>query len=274
VSFSALASYSECPFRFYLERILGLRLPEAAGEHDGEGGEVPALPEEAGEDEVGGREIGSLVHRCLELLPLSEPPLTEALRLAAEQATLESGLRLPGGKLEEVARLAGGFWRSPLAGLSGLAGAGKEVPFVFSHGGVLVNGVLDLLVREGSDWHVVDYKSNLVEQRDLEDLFRPYLLQAQIYALAALAAGAQTVRTSFLFLQRPEAPVQRAYAVGDRRLLEEALDQALSGLLEGRFPRGDGCAGCPPRSLCQALAGGEDRHREGTAAWTRLKGMV
>jgi hypothetical protein len=274
VSFSSLSQYATCPFRFYLERILGLRLPQVPLDQYGEGGEAPVLLERGGEDEVGGRQIGSVVHRCLELLPLGEPPAPESARLVLEQTLGEMGLRLSAGQSEDVGRLVTGFWRSPLAGLPSLDKAGKEVPFVFAHGGILINGVLDLLIQEGPRWHVVDYKTNLLEDRSVNEVFVPYLLQSQIYALAGLSARAQVVETSFLFLQCPESPVRRVYEEADRASLEEALDFALAGLREGSFPRGEGCAGCEPRSLCEALSRGEDRFRAAPPAWTRPKGMV
>lgn len=269
-SFSALALYRSCPFRFYLERVLNLHLAPEPGLDEPE----PTREEPGRTDEIGGREVGSLVHRCLELVSLVAAPADEELLALTERVGSELGVRLSPAMLMEAAHLTAGFWRSPFAGHPGLEHAKKEQPFVFAREGVLISGVMDLVLRNGSTWLVVDYKTNRVEDCLPEDVVAPYVLQAQIYALAGLLADAPEVQVAFVLLQRPEEPVTFRYGREDLPKLLAALDQALEGPVAGRFPRGEGCESCTERSLCAALAEGEDSWDPPDSAWTAQSGMV
>ncbi len=89
LSFSALALFERCSYRYYAERVVGMRPADASG----------ALPGSTG---LAATEIGDAVHRLLELVDLSapEPPDVELVRSW-----------YPGVSDEELARIAG-FVRS------------------------------------------------------------------------------------------------------------------------------------------------------------------
>lgn len=36
----------------------------------------------------------------------------------------------------------------------------SEVPFCYEEEGTVVNGVIDLVYRDGDKWHIIDYKTN------------------------------------------------------------------------------------------------------------------
>ncbi len=103
-----------------------------------------------------------------------------------------------------VLTLTQGFWRSPFPRDRALSGAAREAPFVFSIGDTLVSGVIDLMWSTEGVWHIVDYKTNALDGRALDEVAAGYELQGGIYALAALRAGAEAVSMDLLFLERPD----------------------------------------------------------------------
>lgn len=280
ISFSGLSSYHECPCRFYLERVLGLpshgfQCPERGedgprGLSVAEGLEVDDSTLDHVEETGAGRDVGLMVHALLERLPLAgEKPSTDGLRALAQEMLRSSepgsgiGTRTGGveglgvadlspERLSRAIRLVQAFWSSPCAGLPGVAEAGKEVRFTFLQDRLLISGVMDLVWRQGADWFIVDYKTNALQGRDMADLAAHYRLQAELYCLAALRAGAQSVRMDLLFLECPGAPVTHFYGPEHVVALAGRLDAALAPLLAGDYScrRAEQCVRCPVRSLC------------------------
>ncbi len=266
VSFSALSAYDRCPQRFYLERVLGLgpELPARAlgfptdGDGAADDGEPAADGLLDGDELHSGIEVGLLVHTLLRRLDLAGPePEGAGLKALAQEIAREQGLAAGSRVVDRAAALTAAFWTSDAARATGLAQASKETPFFFVHGGVAVNGVIDLLVRSDERWLIADYKSNALNGRSPEEAAATYHLQAAMYCLAALKAGASAVRMEFLFLERPDEPVGFDYGRGDLAGLEKRLEHALSGLEAGDFhPQfGPGCASCGIKNVCDTVNG-------------------
>lgn len=272
VSFSGLAAYERCPRQFYLERVLGLgpEQPALARPAEQVGGEhADGFPEREEvlldhEERTGGRDVGLLVHALLQQIDLtSGRPAVARLREMGEHVAAESGLDLPAGAIERAAELAAAFWESPLAREPGVVTALREAPFSFVKDGVSVQGVMDLVLQGDDRWCIVDYKSNALGGRAPIEVAQSYRLQAAVYSLAALRAGAPEVRMEFLFLERPGEPVIFESRQDDQAGLETVLADALTGIRQERFPAGDGrspagggqaCAGCPVADLCRAMS--------------------
>jgi hypothetical protein len=256
LSYSSLESYRRCGYRFYLERVAGLRrafarLADAAGEPVADG--LNALVR------------GTVVHELLEELDFARPvlpaPADVAERLEAQGASFGEV------DVEEIRSLLERFTGSPLcARLASAARARRELPFTFTlrpHGAsgasLLVNGVVDVhaLERGSESVLVVDYKSDPVEGLDLAATCdEKYGTQRLIYALAALRSGAPSVEVVHLFLERPDEPVGATYVAADRARLEADLLELAAGVIDGRFeptdePHRELCASCPGRAaLC------------------------
>ena len=115
---------------------------------------------------------------------------------------------------DEVAALAGAFARSPLcARLAAARELRREAAFAFVLGDGIVRGFLDVAgIEPDGTMLIVDYKSDRVgEDEDLaEHVERDYAIQRQVYALAALSAGAPAVEVAHCFLRRPETVVSRS----------------------------------------------------------------
>jgi ATP-dependent exoDNAse (exonuclease V) beta subunit len=257
LSYTSLAAYDRCAYRWYLERIL--RLPR-----DESGGPAPARAERpAGPipDGLDALTRGSLAHVLLEELDFAAPtaPTEDAVREAARLMEAE----LTDADVTDLQGLVAAFADSPLA--TRLAGAGdvrREHGFVVGLGddsAPLLNGVIDVLAFEdGGGALVVDYKSDVVApDADLEALVEAdYGAQRRIYALAALGAGAADVEVSHLFLARPAEPATVVYDRNDLPRLREDLDALVAGIAAGRFvpttrPHRALCLTCPGRrALC------------------------
>ncbi|HEY3017434.1 MAG TPA: UvrD-helicase domain-containing protein [Gaiellaceae bacterium] len=233
LSFSALALFERCSYRYYAERVVGMRATD----------ERAAAPGTPG---LAATEIGDAVHRLLELVNLQEPLPPEDL------VALARGW-YPNATDEEVERIAAfvrSYCESELARrVAALAGARPERPFAFEHDGVLLHGRLDVLQLEGDRALVVDYKTNSLEEGTPEEIVEgDYHLQRLVYALACFRAGAQEVEVVYHFLERPDAVVATVFRLEQVPELEAELSEAIARINAGDFrPTPDEfiCAGCP-----------------------------
>ena len=230
LSYSALALFERCSYRYYAERVAGMRPAETRG----------TVPGQAG---LAATEIGDAVHRLLELGRDSLPDL-ERVRSWYPAASDDD--------LDRIATLLDGFDRSELAArLAGLDDTRSEQPFAFEHDGVLLHGYLDVVQRDRGSRRalVVDYKTNVLgELTPSEVVATEYRLQRLVYALACLRAGADEVEVVYVFLERPEEPVSARYGSADVPQLEAELSAAIAAIRAGVFrptPSEFACADCP-----------------------------
>ena len=177
LSYSALARYAACPYRFHLER--GLGLPEQEPPAHLRDAEAPA----SGLDPL---LRGTLVHELLERVAPGAPAPGEdevAAIAAAHEAELDPD------DVADLLWMVAAFAASALsARLVAARTVRREHAFAFplTDGGPLVTGVVDVLATEADGSAlVVDYKSDAVDDADLETLVEAsYGVQRAIYALA------------------------------------------------------------------------------------------
>ncbi len=261
LSYSALALFERCSYRYFAERVLGLPpVPQRRLSEEPEGeGEAPDPPG------LAGTEIGDAVHRLLESVPLDAPA-------APARAELEGTVRswypvATDAEIDRIAALVDAYCASDLAQrLAGLAGAQPERPFAFEHDGVLLHGRLDVLWREGERALVVDYKSNALDGADPAEIVEnEYRVQRLVYALACLRDGAAEVEVAYQFLERPDDVVSATFIASDTAALEAELSDAIARIRAGDFrptPSEFACSDCPaldlvcagPRLPMEALA--------------------
>jgi ATP-dependent exoDNAse (exonuclease V) beta subunit len=250
LSYSALALFERCSYRYFAERVLGLA-PVPRPSADG-GGAAAGLA---------AHELGDAVHRLLETIPLERPvapprhELDETVRAWYGTATAED--------LDRVASLVAAYCASRLARrLASLPGARPERPFVFEHDGVLLHGRLDVLWRDGDAALVVDYKSNVLDGAEPAEVVEAeYQVQRLVYALACLRDGAAEVEVVYQFLERPEDVVSATFGREDLPRLEAELSEAIARIRSGDFRPTPGdlvCADCPALDL--VCAGPRLRH--------------
>lgn len=238
LSYTAIASYEECAYRFYMERVLGLgdrgrdlnRLPNQTSTGNAEGG--------AGRrDEAAAR--GATVHSLLEWSAANEwrepDGGTEAELLAPVRAWLGSSL------LRE---------RVQAPGVSSRA----EVPLLLGVAGATLRGSIDLLVeRDDAPPLVIDYKTDRLGGSSPAERATKYATQRTIYALAvAEARRVEEVEIAYVFLERPEEPVIELLGREAMKRGREALAAVIARIGDGEFPVApverrswDLCRGCP-----------------------------
>jgi len=250
LSYSALAAWRACGYRFYLERVL--RLPEeplgaaASAEHRAPGAGATA-PVESRLPDLDPRLRGTLVHALLE----GKGPAAERVAAVAAQ----HGVRLSDADAADVARLGDAFAGSPLAErLARARAVHREHPFAVALGDTLLTGVVDVLAHErGAARLVVDYKTDWIDPgADLAAYAEQrYAIQRRAYALAALRSGARRVDVAYAFLERPGEPISERFEAADAERLEAQLLGLASGLLAGEYPVSD----TPHRELCESCPG-------------------
>jgi ATP-dependent helicase/nuclease subunit A len=232
LSYSALALFERCPYRFYAERLVGLRPVDGAGE-------VP------GGDGLAATELGDAVHHLLELgTPSAE--LRERVLARYAGATEED--------VERIATLVAAWRSSELAARLGADEAVRvELPFAFEHDAVLLHGRFDAFRLVDRRALVVDYKTNhLDEVTPAEIVDAEYRLQRLVYALASFRAGADEVEIAYAFLERPDEPVHATFTRSDVPRLEAELSEAVALIRAGDFrptPSELACPGCPALEL-------------------------
>jgi ATP-dependent exoDNAse (exonuclease V) beta subunit len=240
LSYSAIALFERCSYRYYAERVLGLPWRQSAPPGgDGQGG-------------LAATEIGDAVHRLLELVPLDEP--VPPTRDELDRRVRSWYPDVSPEELDRVALLVDAYCDSALAKrVAELRGAEPERPFAFEHDGVVIRGRLDVLWREGDRALVVDYKSNALEGRTPDEIIESdYTLQRLVYALVCLRAGATDVEVAYQFLEQPHDVVSKTFTPTDAEPLEAELSAAIARIRAGDFrptPSEFACSDCPALDL-------------------------
>ena len=236
LSYSALALFELCSYRFYAERIVGLRETKPA-RGNGEGG-------------LAATEIGDAAHVLLEGLDLTSPTppgdMGAAVRVLYPNATDDEVARI-GAFVED-------YCRSGIAQrIATLHGATVERAFAFEHDGVLLHGRLDVFHEADGAALVVDYKTNVLEGATPAEVVEvEYKLQRLVYALACLRAGADDVEVVYQFLEQPDELVTSTFSRQDLPALEAELSSAISAIQSGEFrptPSEYACSTCPALDL-------------------------
>ena len=252
LSYSSLQAYARCPYRFYLERVLGL--PDGAAAAAAAG--APAEAREAGARPAAARLARPLAARALDFAR-PDPP-------AAERSPRwpRSGVELTAAEVEDMRALVARSRARRCAGGSPRPRAvRREAPFAFAlepaGGGSLVIGVVDVLADRGGRRRP---RRRLQDRpprgrRARRGVDRDYATQRAVYALAALRGGAQRVEVAHCFLERPGEPVVAASAPPTRPRWPSgarARPRRARGALPGhRAPHRELCGDCPGRrALC------------------------
>src|SRR5262249_47740722 len=216
LSYSALALFERCPYRFYAERVGGLRPVDGSGRVPGQAG-------------MAASEIGDSVHRLLERIDLTAPapPSLDQVLTWYPGATA--------AELERIGALVEAYRASTLAArLSALDGVSSERPFAFEHDAVLFHAVLDVLHVDGNRALVADFKSNVLgELTPAEVVDAEYRLQRLVYAIGCLRTGADEVEVVYQFLEQPDELVGATFRREELPALEGDPSAAIARIQAG-----------------------------------------
>ncbi len=258
LSYTALAAYEECAYRFYMERVLDLG--DSGRDLSRIAPQSSTAVKASGGASGGGRpgrrgaaERGAAVHSLLEWSQANEwrEPEGEADEelLAPVRAWLGSDL------LRERVRAPGATSRA-------------EVPLLLGVSAATLRGSIDLLVeRDGDPPLVIDYKTDRLGGATPTERAAKYATQRAIYALAvAEARGAGAVEVAYVFLERPDEPVVELLDAAAIAAGRERLEQSIGRIRAAEFPVApverrdwDLCRGCPALGrLCSGPEGAGD----------------
>jgi ATP-dependent helicase/nuclease subunit A len=252
LSYTALAAYEECAYRFYMERVLDLgasaRNSARTADQGSDGSEHATS-----RDEAAAR--GAAVHSLLEWSQANgwQDPDAGSIDRHALAAGLEPDAEMREELLAPVrAWLSSAMLRERVR--AGGAAVRAEVPLLLGVSGATLRGSIDLLVeRDGAPPLVVDYKTDRLGGVAPAERAAKYATQRAVYALAvAEARDAAEVEVAYVFLERPEEPVAELLdgeaMVHGRAELEKTIDRIAAGELPvAPVERRDWdlCRGCP-----------------------------
>jgi ATP-dependent exoDNAse (exonuclease V) beta subunit len=231
LSYSAISLFERCSYRFFAERVAGMRERRPSETAGGEAGLLAT-------------ELGDAVHRLLEQVDLGAPAIPDLDQVSGWYPSVTAE------ELDRVGTLVAAYCESELAErLAPLPAAAKERRFAFEHDGVLFHGFLDVLHLADGRALVLDYKTNVLgELGPAEVVEDEYRVQRTVYALACLRAGADEVEVVYQFLERPDEIVSASFTRADVAGLEKELSAAIARIRSGVFEPDPGeftCQGCP-----------------------------
>ena len=186
---------------------------------------------------------GLLVHRALEVSggapdSLDDAALADLAREQSERALDDATARALAG---EVREMLDRFTRSPVAAALASADVERwfELPFAWDWDGVPVHGSIDLVYRDASGWHVIDFKSDRLNGTPAQEAASHYAVQIGLYQRAIEAAVGAPASAGLLFLRSGElarlepAEVEAALAAARERVdAGVLLEPADAGFLD------------------------------------------
>jgi ATP-dependent helicase/nuclease subunit A len=273
LSYTAISAYKECPYRFYLERVLGIQKSEPIS---------PRIPGTDAHGQEEGTARGAAVHALLEWSQANgwTAPSEELALRHAEAAGLGTGTPSPDTSrlwldvecpekgspspmlARELLEPVRQWLSSPLRKEIGAEATRvrAEVPLLLGVGDTVLRGSIDLLVeREDAPPLVLDYKTDRLGGAAPTERATHYEVQRSIYALAvAEALGASEVEVAYLFLERPDEPALTTLGAAEMATARRGLEEAIAQISRGEFPVAPPeqrdwslCRGCPAlRGLC------------------------
>jgi len=212
VAVTALNDFAHCPMLYRWRHELAAPCSQAS-DKPSPGASLDALT------------LGTLYHRCMELLDFTNPQANKSL---ISQAVWEMDLddaadidALSAELDDMVSRLAAhDLWGR----LAAAKKTYRELDFVLKAGQLTLRGQIDLLYCDANDaWHVVDYKSDRVEgPEQIAKRAGNYELQMQTYSIAAGDFLGSAIADASLYFLRPGE--QYAFSA-DPAALQTAADR-------------------------------------------------
>jgi ATP-dependent helicase/nuclease subunit A len=269
LSYTAISAYEECPYRFYMERVLGLG--ERVRRLSPTGLQTTNTPQEERAPTPSAREErtaqGAAVHALLEWSHANgwSEPSEELARRHAVAAGLDPEAD---GLVPTLLEPVRGWLGSALRGqIDAGARVRAEVPILLGVGGTVLRGSIDLLVEHSTPPLVIDYKTDRLDGSDPEEHALNYETQRSIYALAvAESLQAPEVEVAYVFLERPESPVLTTLGPVEIETARERLAATITRIGRGDFPVAAPeerswslCRGCPALGrLCSGPDASDD----------------
>jgi len=144
---------------------------------------------------------------------------------------LASAHRLAPGAIDRLRAAVEAFTASAAGRL--LAEGRAEVPFAIRVEGGVVAGNMDLVVRDGDEATVIDYKTGRTASPDT----KRYASQAEVYALALLVDGCARVTVRFVRVEEGCDETPFVFTASDRARMAARIGDAFARMSRGEFER-------------------------------------
>jgi len=251
VAVSTLGEFERCEMHYHWR--YNLRVPALAAPGPDARSGAPASP-------LDPATLGTMYHRCMELLDVSDPqPAGRLVQHAAAEMDL---LAAPGLDLvtREFDAMLAGFRGHDLSPALAAARVDlRELDFEMQIGPALLRGQIDLLFQDADGaWHIVDYKSDRVGPDDVDAHGQHYDLQMLTYALAASKHLGEPVADATLYFLRPAAVSVIDTSPANIARAEHRIATITHRLITARrtaqYQRCDEsqCAGCSYHPFCRS----------------------
>ena len=244
---TALNDFAHCPM-LYRWRYELAAPPISSGGGSSRRGSLDALT------------LGTLYHRCMELLDFANPQAnSDLVSQAVWEMDLDDAVDIA-ALTSELDEMTAKFAKHDLGDrLASAKQVLRELDFILTAGQLTLRGQIDLLYRdEGGDWRIVDYKSdNVAGGEQIAERAANYELQMLAYSLAAGEYLGQPVADASLYFLRPgklhafTANAESLQRARDRlaELTEKLLiARRTNSFEEIKSPR---CEYCPYSALCR-----------------------
>ncbi|HVQ57570.1 MAG TPA: UvrD-helicase domain-containing protein [Solirubrobacterales bacterium] len=251
LSYTAISAYEECPYRFYMERVLDL--PASGRSSSRYAGQSTTATGGADTPTPSAREersaFGAAVHALLEWSAANE--WREPSEELATHHAAAAGVDPDAGLLTPVRGWLSSDLRQQLATATRTR---AEVPILLAAGGTILRGSIDLLIeRPDAPPLVIDYKTDRLNNSDPATHAARYEIQRAIYAIAtAESLGASEVEVAYVFLEQPDNPAITCLDPAAMSAGRTRLEQTIARIAQGNFPVASPdtrtwslCRGCP-----------------------------
>ncbi len=247
---TALVDFDRCPQLYRWRYELQVDAKAAARPPSGLGPDDAAAVDAA--------TMGTILHRCMELLDFAAPQDARALADRALADLEMQGQLLVGVAAELEPMLQRLRAHALMEEVASARQVRRELDFLLAQGRAVLRGQIDLLFEDRAGrWRLVDYKSDRVSTDQVARHAEGYQLQLLVYALAAWRFHGAAPADARLYFLRPGTAHELALSesvLGDAsRRLERLTGELIAARRSGRFGRnaGEACAFCPYRALCR-----------------------
>ncbi len=244
---TALSDFAFCPMLFRWRHEL--RVPPGRNRQPKQ-----TIPSPASLDAA---TMGTVLHRCMELLDLTAPPNSQQLiRRVLGEMDLDSYVD-PEPLAAQIQPMLVKFFNHELCRrIQASTRQYRELDFVYQAGRVAIRGQIDLLFL-GADgrWCIVDYKSDRITADKAPGHAQRYRTQMQVYAKAAANYLETPPPNVELYFLRPGVcqPVELAGGKGQADRIAQIACELIGARYANSFKRRNDqqCSFCPYSPLCE-----------------------
>ncbi len=244
---TALSDFAICPMLFRWRHEL--RVPAQPGRQPKQ-----AIPSPAPLDAA---TMGTLLHRCMELLDLTGPPNSQQLiRRVLGEMDLDSYVDPELLTAQFQPMLVKFFDHELCRRIQTSTRQYRELDFVYQAGRAVIRGQIDLLFQSADGrWCIVDYKSDRITADAAPGHAQRYRTQMQLYAMAAASYLKTPPPDAQLYFLRPGIcqPVELAGEKDETDKIAQIASELIGARNANSFKRRDDqqCSYCPYSSLCE-----------------------